>query len=436
MKSRFATAVGLSLCFMLVYGACNTITSHRENVGTIYFEWEHWIPFIPWMVIPYLSIDLLFFAAPFIIRNEIDLVLYRKRILAVIFIAGFCFLMFPLKLAVGRKPLEGFLGFLWNPFLKMDQPHNLMPSLHIGLRTILAFVYSRNLQGNWKNAIGFWFSLIGFSTLLTHQHHIIDVFTGFVLGFTVLHWIPSQGFRVRDEKNIFMAIFSATIALACGSVLYSNWPNSFLMLWPTVAFLLQALIYCGITGIAYDKFNGRLAWHTRLLFLPMIVGQWLSWRYYRLKSTPWSELLPQIWIGRLLNHAEAELALSAGVSAVLDLTSEFSENPVLMSKPYLNIPTRDLTALNRAEIQLALDFIQLHETNGIVYIHCKAGFSRSVIVAAAYLLKSNRASNVSEALRLIQKNRPEVVFRPEVYIALEDYQRFQNPEMIQNQIQK
>ena len=56
----FAASVGLSVLFLIVYGWCNWITAQRHDVGTLYFEWERFIPFVPLMIVPYMSIDLFF----------------------------------------------------------------------------------------------------------------------------------------------------------------------------------------------------------------------------------------------------------------------------------------------------------------------------------------------------------------------------------------
>ena len=62
-----------------------------------------------------------------------------------------------------------------------DQPYNLFPSLHITFRTILAHLYAKHTKGVVRWASHMWFILIGFSTLLTYQHHIVDIVGGFVL---------------------------------------------------------------------------------------------------------------------------------------------------------------------------------------------------------------------------------------------------------------
>ena len=79
-----AASVGLSALFLVVYGWCNWFTSQRSDVGTLFFEWERLIPFVPLMIAPYMSIDLFFVAAPFLCRNDRELVTFSKRIAAAI----------------------------------------------------------------------------------------------------------------------------------------------------------------------------------------------------------------------------------------------------------------------------------------------------------------------------------------------------------------
>src|SRR4051812_29507408 len=68
-----AASMGLSLLFLLVYGGCNYLTSLRSDVGTWVYQWERHIPFVPLMIIPYMSIDLFFIASPFVCADRKEL---------------------------------------------------------------------------------------------------------------------------------------------------------------------------------------------------------------------------------------------------------------------------------------------------------------------------------------------------------------------------
>jgi membrane-associated phospholipid phosphatase len=180
-SKALAVSVGLSILFLIVYGGCNWITARRANVGTFYFEWERAMPFVPFFIWPYMSIDLFFMAAPFLCRTERELSIFAKRIAAAIVIAGICFLIFPLRFAFPRPHADGWVGAIFDWFRGMDAPHNLLPSLHVALMLILLDVYIRNTRGLIRIAITVWFVLIALSPLLIYQHHLIDIVGGFAL---------------------------------------------------------------------------------------------------------------------------------------------------------------------------------------------------------------------------------------------------------------
>src|SRR5437016_11312122 len=174
-------SVGLSILFLLLSGGCNWTTLHAPNVGTFYFEWERRIPFVPFFILPYMSIDLFFLAAPFLCRTERELSILAKRIAAAIIVAGVFFLLFPLRFAFPRPHADGWLGAIFDWFRGMDAPYNLLPSLHAALMLILVDVYLRHTRSLPRIAIVICFVLIALSPVLTYQHHLIDIVGGIVL---------------------------------------------------------------------------------------------------------------------------------------------------------------------------------------------------------------------------------------------------------------
>ena len=175
------TSLLLSLLFTVVYKGASWVTAHRADVGTLYFEWERRIPLIPWFIIPYMSINLLFVAAPFLCSGDGERRLFARRVAFCILTAGAFFLAMPLRYAFPRPVVAGSMGWIFRFLHAWDQPYNLFPSLHIAFRTLLADLYWRHTRGLLRWASFGWFSLIGFSTVFTHQHHVLDVAGGFAL---------------------------------------------------------------------------------------------------------------------------------------------------------------------------------------------------------------------------------------------------------------
>jgi protein-tyrosine phosphatase len=81
----------------------------------------------------------------------------------------------------------------------------------------------------------------------------------------------------------------------------------------------------------------------------------------------------------------------------------------------------DLTAPTPAQLDEAVAFIAANIERGIVYVHCKAGYSRAAAVVGAYLLEVGGANDPQEATTLLRTARPAIVIRPEVLRALCNY---------------
>src|SRR6476620_10422106 len=95
-SSAFWTSVALSVAFLAIYGGCNWISAHRPNVPSLFFAWERHIPFVPLMILPYMSIDLFFVSAPFLCRSKPELNVLARRLAFALVVGAVCFLFFPL----------------------------------------------------------------------------------------------------------------------------------------------------------------------------------------------------------------------------------------------------------------------------------------------------------------------------------------------------
>lgn len=408
------TSVWLSVLFLVAYSVSNWLTSLRSDHTTWAYAWEAYIPFIPAMILPYMSIDLFFVLAPFIMIDRRDRIVFAWRIALTILAAALCYLLFPLVLAVERPVVDGWLGMIFNPFVAMDKPHNLLPSLHVALGTILATYYLGRSTGWWRVGLGAWFVLIIISTLFTWQHHAIDLAGGFVLGVLALHVAQRKHLWLPVERNPRVAVYYGVGAVLLVALGWFLRPMGIVLLWPACAMLLmsQANLWLG-PGI-FRKQRGRLPWLTWIALWPVLIGQQLSLWWYARQGDAWNVIDHNVWVGRVLTAREAARAKAQGVHAVLDLTGEFTENRVFRSMPYLNLPVLDLTCPTDAQIADAMAFIRAHQSRGAVYIHCKIGYSRSAAIAGAWLLEEGKANDVARLIDQLKRARPQIVIRPEI----------------------
>jgi protein-tyrosine phosphatase len=156
---------------------------------------------------------------------------------------------------------------------------------------------------------------------------------------------------------------------------------------------------------------------------PVLIAQYLSLRHYRRQCNAWDAVTPNVWLGRWLTESEASDAVHQGVTAVVDLTNEFSEPAAFLDIKYLHLPVLDLTAPTQLQLAEAAEFVERESEHGIVYIHCKIGYSRSAAAAAAWLLASDRAPTVDDAIAQLRVARPTIVIRPEIRSALDAFEK-------------
>jgi membrane-associated phospholipid phosphatase len=407
------TSALLCLLFVVVYGGTNWLTAQRQNVGTFYFAWERHIPFVPAMIVPYMSIDLFFIAAPFLCRSDRERRVLTARIATAILIAGACFVAFPLRFAFDRPHVDGVLGLIFNNFRGLDRPFNQFPSLHIVLQIVLLEIYWRHTRGVERAAVGVWFIVIGISAMLTYQHHFIDIAGGLALGGLCL------GIVQEHRAGLYYGV--GAVLLATVAILWRPW--GFLLLWPAISLALMAAAYFRFGAGIFQKHGGVLSKITYLLLWPILIGQRISLTYYAARSHPWDELTDRLWIGRKLSDGEAQNAVERGVASALDLTGEFSEARPFRRLVYRQLPILDLTAPTGEQLNQAVAFVRGQIEHGVVYIHCKAGYSRTAAVAGAYLLDSGHAQTADEAIRMLRSARPGIVIRPEIIRALHEYDR-------------
>jgi membrane-associated phospholipid phosphatase/predicted protein tyrosine phosphatase len=418
----------LSLLFVIVYGGTNWFTAQRAHgdVRTWCFSWELITPFVPLLIVPYMSMDLFFFMATFLCHDERELRTFAKRVVFSILVAGAFFLMLPLKLDWPQRPrVDGWFGDFVDqsctaPFL-MEYPHNLFPSLHIALCLIVADVYARHSRGVVRVLLCLWFFLIGISTLFTWQHHLVDIAGGAMLAGFAFYAFRECDLRRAMTPN---ARIGSYYAAGCVMVLMlakaiGLW--GVFLLWPAAGLGITAGAYFGFGPGIFRKDEGRLPWSARFVLAPVLLGQYLSLVYYRLQCRAWDEVAPAVRIGRTLSEAEAAEAVRQGVTAVLDLTAESSEALPFRDTRYLNLQILDLTAPTQDQLCEAAAFIAEQAADGTVYVHCKIGYSRSAAVVAAYLYASGQARLMDEAVDLLRAARPSIVIRPEVMKALRSF---------------
>lgn len=190
--------------FLLAYSGANFYAAQLapEQVGEIGMSWERVIPFWPWTIVPYLSIDPLYLISPFICQTRRELRLHALRFMLVTAISASCFLLFPLRFSHARPEVDGIPGLLFDVLGYVDQPFNQAPSLHIGLLVILWCCYRAHCPARWSWLLYLGFASIACSVLTTWQHHFLDMPSGLAVGLAVCWLIRPLAAGPLQPQNL------------------------------------------------------------------------------------------------------------------------------------------------------------------------------------------------------------------------------------------
>ena len=175
-------ALWVGVAFFSVYPTCNWLTAQRSVTYPLYHSAELSIPFIPEFFWVYISMYLLFLLPPFLL-NTSQLIRLGKQLVLATILSGLIFLLIPSELGFERVSLDDALyGSLFAQLFTIDLPHNLVPSLHVVFSAIIILSISAGISNPAARLIVWaWLALLCLSTLLVHQHHLLDVVSGLLI---------------------------------------------------------------------------------------------------------------------------------------------------------------------------------------------------------------------------------------------------------------
>jgi membrane-associated phospholipid phosphatase len=168
--------------FVVVYGGADWITGRHDYRVRVHLPGELNVPFIPQAVLGYMSIYLLFLAAPFILRTGREVAALAAALATATGVAGVCFLVLPADNLFPAPADAGAWTGLVTAAKKVALRYNMLPSLHVALSVACIAAFAERARGLGKCLLWLWAAAIGASTILFHQHYLADVATGWVLG--------------------------------------------------------------------------------------------------------------------------------------------------------------------------------------------------------------------------------------------------------------
>ena len=175
-------AAWVGVAFVVVYPGCNWISAQRnpDSLRRLYLAAELKIPLAPQFIWIYLSMLVLFLLPPFFLDVP-ALQRLGKRLIAGTLLSGAVFLLLPSRLGFTRVvPDQSLYAAVFSRIFAIDLPFNTVPSLHVVFSALIAAALARG-QRRLRWFVYGWLALICLSTLLVHQHHLLDIAAGLLL---------------------------------------------------------------------------------------------------------------------------------------------------------------------------------------------------------------------------------------------------------------
>lgn len=423
-KAAIGWLLFLGPFFFATYGFANWTASTRADVGAIVFDWEHYIPFTAWTIVPYWSIDFLYGLSLLICSTRTKLFVHAWRLVTAQLISVTFFLTIPLRFTFDRPQVDGLYGWMFDILGGFDKPFNQAPSLHIALLVILWVLYAKYIEGAARWLLHGWFALIGISVLTTFQHHFVDLPTGFWVGWLCVWLLPDEGPSLlrtatleRDPRRLSLAVRYATAATAVAalSIYLGGW--ALWLLWVSGSLLLVAANYAFFGAAGFQKReDGSMSGAAKWLLAPYFAGAWVNSRWWTRSCAKANVIVPGVLIGRLPTGSERK---SIGVRAIVDMAAELPCDSGDLR--YASVPMLDLVAPSPRQLALAAEAIEQAKVEQPVLICCALGFSRSATATAAWLLASGRAAGSRDAIEMIRRARPGIVLNDAHALALDRF---------------
>lgn len=186
-------AVCTLVVFYAIYPVSNWLASQRTQRFDFLTPWDAQIPLVPEFIWVYFSFFIyLLLPIWWVDRRDVD-ALGRRQVVATL-VCGLVFALFPANLAFARTlPEAEPYRSIFTAMFALDHPHNLLPSLHIVYTVatgsaVLSTQWAQKRYGRCTLVL-LWAVAIAASTMLVHQHHVLDVVAAVVLVALLSLWI-------------------------------------------------------------------------------------------------------------------------------------------------------------------------------------------------------------------------------------------------------
>ena len=182
----FILAGIFAFTFVLLYGGASALSAYIPWRVPLQLPLDARLPFVPGAAIVYLTIGPMLLAAPFVLRDLASLLPLFAVLMFETAVAAVCFMLLPVDPPAIDCCEPGIVGAVFHLADVMNLERNDLPSLHVAFAFTLAMAFAPRARPVGRVLLFAWAIVTALSTLLTHQHHVLDVAGGVLLA--VIAW--------------------------------------------------------------------------------------------------------------------------------------------------------------------------------------------------------------------------------------------------------
>lgn len=186
---RIKIAVIFVILFYALYGAASFISQYNPFQFRLWLPFEANIPFYPWFSVFYLAVGLpgILLVSNLTTRYEINLLL--KIMLGQTAFASIMFIILPLQLGFQPGATHETTNWFYQLADTVNLERNQFPSLHVTFTVTTSTLLMQYLKPVEKLLMTVVAFCVVLSTLLIHEHHLIDIGGGVLLAwYGVYRW--------------------------------------------------------------------------------------------------------------------------------------------------------------------------------------------------------------------------------------------------------
>lgn len=419
LKQQITAFIICATVFMTVYNFAAWYTSRAGKVPSFVFDFEKYIPFLPWSIIPYMTSGIFFCSVFFMCKDDEQLKVLTRRMLFITITAGLSFIIFPLQFSL-VKPItnNSVLGYSFEFLKTFDSPFNQAPSLHIAYAFVFWTVF-RNFR-KIGNFIMLWLILLGISTLTTYQHHFIDILSGTVLAHISFIIFPyrKNDFQHRNFQVANVYFLLGWIQISAALLLDKSSDHlSLFLLWPALMSIIIGYHYQKNNVHFLKDIEGNISLPRKIFYSPYLMVYRIFWKFLRKNKIP-LEIAPRIYISSRPSSEDQHYFDSGSPIFVYDLSAEIEETLNVKNRTfYHSVPFLDIGTFDNTETKkLIAEITEKYKTlpiDGKILIHCTMGFTRSSVIGIL-IMKNILSLPIEEAAEMMKSINKNAVIHPYV----------------------